>query len=90
MMQAIADYLNMDLVVSDMEFDSVIMAVQSGKADVAAAGLTVTEDRLKNISFSESYTTAKQVIIYNNGEKAEKMSLADKIYQTFIEKNRWQ
>lgn len=90
MMQAIADYLNMDLVVSDMEFDSVIMAVQSGKADVAAVGLTVTEDRLKNISFSESYTTAKQVIIYNNGEKAEKMSLADKIYQTFIEKNRWQ
>ena len=90
MMQAIADYLNMDLVVSDMEFDSVIMAVQSDKADVAAAGLTVTEDRLKNISFSESYTTAKQVIIYNNGEKAEKMSLADKIYQTFIEKNRWQ
>lgn len=90
MMQAIADYLNMDLVVSDMEFDSVIMAVQSGKADVAAAGFTVTEDRLKNISFSESYTTAKQVIIYNNGEKAEKMSLADKIYQTFIEKNRWQ
>ncbi|MDD6631744.1 MAG: ABC transporter substrate-binding protein/permease [Lachnobacterium sp.] len=90
MMQAIADYLNMDLVVSDMEFDSVIMAVQSGKADVAAAGLTVKEDRLKNISFSESYTTAKQVIIYNNGEKAEKMSLADKIYQTFIEKNRWQ
>lgn len=90
MMQAIADYLNMDLVVSDMEFDSVIMAVQSGKADVAAAGLTVTEDRLKNISFSESYTTAKQVIIYNNGEKAEKMSLADKKYQTFIEKNRWQ
>lgn len=90
MMQAIADYLNMDLVVSDMEFDSVIMAIQSGKADVAAAGLTVTEDRLKNISFSESYTTAKQVIIYNNGEKAEKMSLADKIYQTFIEKNRWQ
>lgn len=90
MMQAIADYLNMDLVVSDMEFDSVIIAVQSGKADVAAAGLTVTEDRLKNISFSESYTTAKQVIIYNNGEKAEKMSLADKIYQTFIEKNRWQ
>ena len=58
--------------------------------NVAAAGLTVTEDRLKNISFSESYTTAKQVIIYNNGEKAEKMSLADKIYQTFIEKNRWQ
>ncbi len=90
MMQAIADYLNMNLEVTDMEFDSVIMAVQSGKADVAAAGLTVTEDRLKNISFSESYTTAKQVIIYNNGKKAAKMSLKDKIYQTFIEKNRWQ
>ena len=46
-----------------MQFDSIISAVQSGKADVGVAGMTVTEDRKKNVLFSDSYTTAKQVII---------------------------
>lgn len=90
MAQAIADKLGMNLVISDMEFDSVIAAVQSGKADFGAAGLTVTEDRLKNINFSESYTTAKQVIIVNTGEGANQQSLVEKFKQVFIEKDRWQ
>jgi polar amino acid transport system substrate-binding protein len=46
-----------------MEFDSIITAVQSGKADFGAAGMTVTEERLQNIDFTDSYTTATQVII---------------------------
>ena len=90
MAQAIADKLGMNLVISDMEFDSIIAAVQSGKADIGAAGLTVTEDRLKNINFSESYTTAKQVIIVNTGEGANQQSLVEKFKQVFIEKDRWQ
>lgn len=90
MAQAISDKLGMNLVISDMEFDSIIAAVQSGKADFGAAGLTVTEDRLKNINFSESYTTAKQVIIVNTGEGANQQSLVEKFKQVFIEKDRWQ
>lgn len=90
MAQAIADKLGMNLVISDMEFDSIIAAVQSGKADFGAAGLTVTEDRLKNINFSEFYTTAKQVIIVNTGEGANQQSLVEKFKQVFIEKDRWQ
>lgn len=90
MAQAIADKLGMNLVISDMEFDSIIAAVQSGKADFGAAGLTVTEDRLKNINFSESYTTANQVIIVNTGEGANQQSLVEKFKQVFIEKDRWQ
>ena len=90
MAQAIADKLGMNLVISDMEFDSIIAAVQSGKADFGAAGLTVTEDRLKIINFSESYTTAKQVIIVNTGEGANQQSLVEKFKQVFIEKDRWQ
>lgn len=90
MAQAIADKLGMNLVISDMEFDSIIAAVQSGKADFGAAGLTVTEDRLKNINFSESYTTAKQVIIVNTGEGANQQSMVEKFKQVFIEKDRWQ
>lgn len=61
--QAIADEMGRELVIEDMAFDSVITSVYTGKADLGAAGLTVTEDRLKNINFSTPYATAAQVII---------------------------
>ena len=61
--KAICDKLGYELVIEDMEFDAIINAVQSGKADFGMAGMTVTEDRLKNIDFTASYTTATQVII---------------------------
>ena len=61
--QAIADKIGMNLKIEDMEFDSIITAVSTGKADIGIAGMTVTEDRKKNVDFTYSYTTAKQVII---------------------------
>lgn len=61
--QAIADELGKELVIEDIAFDSIIMEVQSGKADVGIAGMTVTEDRLESVDFSDSYATATQVII---------------------------
>lgn len=64
--QLIADDLGMELVIEDMAFDSIIAAVQSGKADIAMAGMTVTEDRKENINFSNPYTTAAQVILVKN------------------------
>lgn len=88
--KAIADKLGMEFVVSDMEFDSIIIAVQSGKADIGVAGMTVTEDRLKNIDFTESYTTAKQVIIVQNGMVSAKTGFLEKFHATFIEDNRWE
>ena len=51
------------LKVEDMEFDAIVNAVKSGKADFGAAGMTVTEDRKKSIDFTDPYTTAEQVII---------------------------
>lgn len=63
MAQAICDKLGYKLVIDDMDFDSIITAVQSGKADFGMAGMTVTEERLQSIDFTDSYTTAKQVII---------------------------
>lgn len=66
MAQAVADILGMDLEVQDMEFDSIITAVQSGKADIGVAGMTVTEDRLENIDFTDSYATSTQVIVVRN------------------------
>ncbi|WP_455125481.1 transporter substrate-binding domain-containing protein [Ruminococcus sp.] len=63
MMQAVCDVIGMELEVENMEFDSIIAAVQSGKADVGVAGMTVTPDREKNVSFTQGYATATQVII---------------------------
>lgn len=59
----IAEKLGLELVVDDMEFSSVITAVQSGKQDIAMAGLTVNEERKQNIDFTDSYATGVQVII---------------------------
>lgn len=63
MAQAVCDVLGYELKIEDMEFDSIISAVQSGKADMGVAGMTVTEDRLQSIDFTDSYATSKQVII---------------------------
>ena len=63
--QAICDKLGMTLEIENIGFDAIINAVQSGKADVGVAGLTITEDRLESIDFTEPYTTATQVIIVN-------------------------
>lgn len=62
-MQAIADKLERQLVVNDIAFDSVLVSVQSGKDDIGAAALTVTEDRLKNVDFTDVYASTVQVII---------------------------
>ncbi len=63
MMQAVCDVLGMELVIENMEFDSIIAAVDSGKADVGVAGLSVTPDREKNVSFTQGYAVSTQVII---------------------------
>ena len=49
--------------IEDMEFDAIINAIQSGKADIGVAGMTVTEDRLQSVDFTDTYATARQVII---------------------------
>ena len=63
MAQAVADKLGMELKIEDMEFDSIINAVVSGKADFGVAGMTVTEERKLSVDFTTPYTTSAQVII---------------------------
>lgn len=87
---AIADKLGMELKITDVEFDSIIISVQGGKADIGVAGMTVTEDRLKNIDFSEPYTTAKQVIIVKGEDVLNQTSLKERVNNTFIIDNRWE
>jgi len=61
--QAIADKLGMELVIEDMEFGAILSAVQSGKADIGLAGMTVTDERKLTVDFTPFYAQGKQVII---------------------------
>ena len=62
--RAVAERLGKPLQVVNVDFDAVIASVVSGKADLAAAGLTVTEDRRRSVDFSEPYLTTGIVVIY--------------------------
>ena len=65
--QAIAEKLGLELVIDDMEFDSIIEAVKGGKADMGLAGMTVTEERMEIVNFTASYATGVQVVIVAEG-----------------------
>ena len=61
--KALCDKLGYDLEIEDMEFDSIIAAVNSGKADFGMAGMTVTPERQEQIDFTDTYCTAAQNVI---------------------------
>lgn len=50
-----------------MEFNSIITAVQSGKADLGLAGMTVTDERKQSVDFTDSYATGIQSVIVKEG-----------------------
>ena len=60
---AIAEKLGLEVQIEDMEFDAIIEAVKSGKADIGLAGMTVTPDRAEEVNFTASYATGVQVVI---------------------------
>ena len=59
----IARKLGLELVIDDMDFDAALLAVQQGKSDIVMAGVSVTDDRLLVMDFSDSYATGIQVVI---------------------------
>ena len=61
--QAICDKLGYELVIEDMAFDTILAAIDSGKADFGAAGMTVTEERKESVDFTDTYANATQVVI---------------------------
>ncbi|MBR2319169.1 MAG: transporter substrate-binding domain-containing protein [Clostridia bacterium] len=60
---ALAKFLGKELVILDMDFDSVCLSVGQSKADIAMAGLTVQEDRKEHVTFSKTYYKASQHIV---------------------------
>ncbi|MBQ4117329.1 MAG: transporter substrate-binding domain-containing protein [Clostridia bacterium] len=61
--KAIADEIGVELKVENVKFDTIISSVQSGKAAMGAAGITVTDERKESVDFSVSYTTSTQYVI---------------------------
>lgn len=72
MSNLIANDYGKELKIVDMDFDGLIAALQSGAVDFVAAGMTATEERRKNVDFSEPYYESKQVIIVKASDKKVK------------------
>lgn len=64
---AIAEKLVLTLQIDDMDFDAALLAAQQGKSDIIMAGVTVTDERLMVMEFSNSYATGTQVVIVPEG-----------------------
>ncbi len=67
--KAIADKLGLELVIQDVEFDSIIAGVSSNKYDIGMAGMTVTPDREQTVNFTTSYATGIQAVIVKQGSE---------------------
>ncbi len=69
---AFAEYLGWELVIQDMDFDSVCLSVGQHKCDIAMAGLTIKPDREEHVAFTDSYYTASQRLIVKSNDETFK------------------
>lgn len=80
---AIAEKLGLELQVDDMDFDAALLAAQNGKSDMVMAGVTVTDERLKVMDFSDTYAEGIQsIIVKEDSTIASPDDLADKMIGT--------
>ena len=66
---ALAEYLGMELVIMNMDFEAVVTSVGKNGVDIAMAGLTVNEKRKESVNFSTSYYNASQMVIVKADDK---------------------
>ena len=88
--QAIADKLGLELEILDMDFDAALLAVQEGKSDIVLAGVTVDEDRLLVMDFTDSYANGVQSIIVPEGSDITTNDLSGKTIGTQRGTTGWQ
>ena len=77
--QAIAAKLGLTLEIDDMDFDAALLAVQNGKSDIVMAGVSVTDERMLVMNFSDSYATGVQVVIVKEGSDVTMDNLGEKM-----------
>ena len=66
----LAEHLDKELVINNMDFDAVVLSVGQGKADIAMAGLTITEGRKESVDFSDKYYNASQKLIVRSDDSS--------------------
>ena len=76
---AIAEKLGLELVIDNMDFTAALQAAQSGMSDMVMAGVTVNEDRLAVMDFTDSYATGIQVVIVKEGSDVTLDNLGEKL-----------
>ena len=81
-MEKIAEKLGLELQIDTMDFDSALVAVENGKTDMAVSGITVTDKRKLTMNFTDSYTTAVQVIVVPEGSDVTLDNLGEKLIGT--------
>ena len=64
----LAEKLGKTLYINDMEFDSIITSVKNGESDIGMAGMTVNEERLKTVDFTNEYYESAQVLIVRSDD----------------------
>lgn len=79
---AIAEKLGLELQIDDVEFDAALLAAQQGKSDIVMAGVSVTDERLMVMEFSNTYATGTQVVIVPEGSPVTVETLGDYIIGT--------
>lgn len=67
---AIGAELGVKVEFKDMEFNNIIASLASGRVDMGAAGLTVNEERKKNVDFTDFYATSVQVILKKDDDSS--------------------
>lgn len=81
--QAIADSMGKKLEIKNMDFDGALLAVQKGKVDFVAAGVSINEKRLKVMDFSDPYVDSTEAVVVNTSANtvttADADGLKDKI-----------
>ncbi len=88
--EAIAKELGLELQIDDMGFDAALEAAQSGMSDMVMAGVTVNEDRLAVMDFSNSYATGVQVIIVKEGSDVTLDTLGEQLIGVQDATTGWQ
>ncbi|MBO4863527.1 MAG: basic amino acid ABC transporter substrate-binding protein [Eubacterium sp.] len=75
----IGEDVGKDVAINNMEFDSLLLALQNGQVDAVIAGMTITDERKESVDFSVPYYTATQVMIVKEDSDIKKASdMADK------------
>lgn len=94
LIRRIAYELDMKAEFVPMEFDALIPALSSERIDMAACGISITEEREKSIDFTDSYMSTKMVLLSKNTEAASSSAgflsrLKESFIKTFVTEERW-